>query len=100
MIEQELNSEIQSKLEQFAKMESIIPSESWESTLDRKLRNNKRGSNAALNIKVGVVVLILIINLGFILTSVFNKNTFVSKQEPDLDLISKELLVNPTSIAN
>lgn len=100
MIKPESNNEVQSKLDLFEKIESILPSENWESTLDLKLKSNARSHNASLNLKIGLVVIILIINLGFIFNSVFLKDTQISKAQTDLHLISKELLINPTSIAN
>lgn len=100
MIKPESNNEVQSKLDLFEKMESILPSESWENALDQKLKSGSRSHYNSLNLKVGLVVVILIINLGFIVNSVFLKDTSISKTQTDLNLISKELLINPTSIAN
>ena len=87
-------------LHDFETMETILPSAEWNDSLMEKLNKLKPGSSVSSSFKKFNAVLILIgfINLCFVLNVLLTKSPEKQLREKELMEISKELLINPSSI--
>jgi hypothetical protein len=102
MKESEFSFRILQKLNEFETMENIQPSEEWNQLLMKKLStarsNSVRGMSA---VKFAVAaLLILLINIGFILNTVIRDSKQLLRHDSELQIISKEFLINPATINN
>jgi hypothetical protein len=102
MKDPEINFRVQQKLEEFEQMDRIYPSVDWNSTLMERINSVPQHSPAKYSIvRVNMLFLILIlINVGFILTTLVNGTVKESNRIKDLQVVSHELLINPFSINN
>jgi hypothetical protein len=102
MSNQELNKEISQKIMEFESLEDVsFPSE-WKKTLMHKLDNCDNNSFLKFStVKLGFfVIFILLINIGLLLNSMLGHKQNISHRNYNLEIISKELLINPVSLNN
>lgn len=99
MNESDLNFQIQQKLADFDNIGSIQPTEAWRTSLYSRLAKEKKphGYSGASGILIALIFLFLI-NLGFILNSVLRDSDSSGYQASDLQVLSGQLLINPTSL--
>ncbi len=100
MKEQELNNKVSQILNEFESMEGIQPSSDWDASLLKKLnysKHNKFISSPLINI-AAVVVVVVIINAGFLVNLLSKPTNESITRKDELQIVSKELLINPTSI--
>jgi hypothetical protein len=99
MKESLLSDKVILKLKDFETMERIQASTGWNESLMARLESRKpdRVSNIPAAGFVVSLLFIVLINLGFVLTSIIN-NSNPSYKEKDMQVISQELLINPISI--
>jgi hypothetical protein len=99
MKESELSSKVKQKLSEFDTIGSIQPSEAWNQSLMHRLAASRQSSNSDLaSVRFLIVVLLLVlINIGFILNTVIRKSNQTSLRDDDLQTISEQLLINPPS---
>ena len=102
MKESELKNRVLQKLNEFETLENIQPSEDWNQSLMKKIGSARSkpmtGISAA---KFAVAALfILLVNIGFILNSVIRNSKLPGRHDSELQIISKEFLINPVSINN
>jgi hypothetical protein len=102
MKESDLKYIVQQKLVDFDNVSPIQPSEEWNRSLMMKLEHSKRSSNAGFTTArfLMAVLLLVLINLGFILNSIMRNSDKINYRSNDLQIISKQLLINPVSINN
>jgi hypothetical protein len=102
MKEPKLNTDVQHALEKFEMLENIQPSANWnQSLMDRIATKNSSSSLKSSTTKYVVLVLLIVLaNVGFALTSMMHRSRQSSPRSKELQLISKELLINPTSLNN
>ena len=102
MKEQELNNRVSQTLEEFESMESIQPTSEWNDSLMQKLSVAKQNSIAGFSLsKYAVVMLFVVIaNIGFVFKTVINDSQQTPNRDKELQVIVKELLINPGSINN
>lgn len=102
MKEKKFNSSISQTLQEFESMENIQPSTEWHNSLMQKLSVAKPNSISRFSSpKFAVVILFLVMaNIGFVFTTVMNVSQQTPRRVKDLQVISKELLINPGSINN
>lgn len=100
MKDQEISSRVQQKLDEFERMDKIYPSADWNSSLMGKISSANQYSPVKFStIRMNVLLLILIlINVGFLLTTLAADSLKDRNRATDLRVISHELLINPVSI--
>ena len=103
MKKSELNINVQHALKEFESLENIQASEEWNDSLMARISSAKPYSNSrSYNTKFIVLILIIVLaNVGLVLSTMKHgsKHQLISKNN-DLKIISKELLINPTSLNN
>ena len=99
MNESELSSKIQQKLVDFDNIGSIQPSEAWTLSLSSRLESGKKSYRypGASGLLIAMIFLVLI-NLGFLLNAILKNSVSESYPASDLQVISSQLLINPTSL--
>ena len=102
MKKSEINNKVQQALEEFETIENIQPSTGWELSLMEKVSSkNLRPTSTFSKTKiVGVVIFFALINVGFFLSMMLHNTQQGLGRNRELQLISKELLINPTSLNN
>jgi hypothetical protein len=102
MEESVLNMKVLKILNEFDAIEDIQPSADWNQSLMNRISSSKPHSlpdflpaRFAL-----VVMLFVLVNLGFILSSLIGNSNKVLYRDKELLVISNELLINPVSINN
>jgi len=102
MNQQELNSEILQKLTEFDSLGNIELSEEWNNSLLKKIDYSQKHSLLRLNATkfTFILVLIMLINIGFFINTMLSHKQKISHRSNDLQVISKELLINPVSLNN
>ena len=102
MQEQKLNNRVSQTLQEFESMENIQPSVEWNDSLMQRLSVAKQNSTTTFNSLKYVVVILFVVmaNIGFALKVIRNNSEQTSDRAKELQLISKELLSNPTSVNN
>jgi hypothetical protein len=102
MKESVLKSKVLKMLNDFDTMEDIQPSANWNQSLMNRLSSLKPHSNSNFlpTRFVVVVLLFVLVNLGFILSSVIGDSNQALQRNSELLAISKELLINPISLNN
>jgi hypothetical protein len=100
MKESDLKYKVQQKLVDFDNVRSIQPSEEWSQSLLTRLEQSRYSSNARFTSTrfIFAVLLLILINLGFILNSVIRNSDKTLYHNNDLQIISEQLLINPTSL--
>lgn len=100
MKEQELNSRVQQTLDMFESLEYIQPSAGWDQSLSEKLASSASNHPSSFQTARSVIVMLVVIllNVGIILTFITNDNRRSFNRSHDLQAISKEFLINPNSI--
>jgi|WetSurMetagenome_2_1015567.scaffolds.fasta_scaffold1121916_2 hypothetical protein len=97
MNESDLSYKIQQKLADFDNIGSIQPTEAWRLSLSSKLSSRR---NRKVNTRIPgfllAVIFLIIINLGFILSSVI-RNSSINNHVSDLQVISSQLLINQST---
>jgi hypothetical protein len=96
MIEFEKNI-IMQKLKEFENLEKIQTSPEWNTSLMNKLNNKKPNQFAKFAI---VILLIILINIGFLINSINNGASQYVDRGKQLSLISNEFLINTSSSKN
>jgi hypothetical protein len=94
-----LNNKAQQSLRDFESLEDIQPSPEWTRSMLDRLGNSVRQPKKSYPVAGIALVMIFFIlaNIGFVL-SVISDGTKSFNRENDLRAISKEFLINPTSI--
>ncbi|CAN5533473.1 hypothetical protein BH11BAC2_BH11BAC2_16480 [soil metagenome] len=97
MQNQELNSKIDQRLQEFDAMEGIAPSADWNSSLMSRLEKSKPNSTRSFvkeSYKL-VILLLLVINIGFVVNVIQNSKSVDSiSRNTELQKVSSELLIN------
>ncbi|MBI3233351.1 MAG: hypothetical protein HYZ42_04815 [Bacteroidetes bacterium] len=103
------NNPVSQKLKDFDELELIVPSSEWNQLLLNKLAGVKQHSHSAfLTTKMIVAVtLIIIVNIGFIVKITNSRDQQIqtkqsisyqsNNRDTDLQMLSKELLINSIS---
>ncbi len=97
MKESEVNNRVLQTLSMFDEIGDIDSTADWSQSLMNKISTVKPQSASGLP-KIRFVVatlLILLINVGFVLNTMLNSSKKNTTHKSELQLISKELLVNP-----
>jgi len=103
MKESDFHNQISETLAGFDTLEYIEPSQAWEQTLMKRVSAKKSSSTSLLlkNKYVLVILFVALVNVGFILSTMLSSNSKQTVQRSnDLRTISKEFLINPSSINN
>ncbi len=102
MQEQELNNRVSQTLQEFESMENIQPSSEWNDSLMQKLSVAKPNSIARFSSSKYALLMLLVViaNIGFIFKTTMNESQQTPSREKELQVISKELLSNSSSINN
>lgn len=102
MIERDINNKINQSLNKFEKLAGMQPDEDWSVQLMDKLDNLKPGRETGISLYKNAIVIIflVLINIGFVFISLSLKSSEPSYNMKDMQVISRELLINPTSINN
>ncbi len=97
-----LNNKVILMLNELDAIEDIHPSENWNQSLMDKLTVSKPASVSIFpSKKLAIIVLfIVLINVGYIIGTVINSSKHDIHRNNVLQVISKEFLINPTSINN
>jgi hypothetical protein len=97
----ESQNNIPEMLREFESLENIQPSAEWELSLLGKLAAGKPHPKSNLfKTKIIVTLFILLANLGFMLNALIGHSGQTNQRDIALKTISKELLINPSSINN
>jgi hypothetical protein len=102
MKKQELNNKVLQTLQEFESIPSLQPTEAWEQDLMSKIDTAKLHHASPIS-KTKIIVVILFIaaiNIGFLLSAVVHHSHQTLSRNSDLQVISKEFLINPTSLNN
>jgi hypothetical protein len=100
MIKKELNDRIESIEKDLDNLEILSASEEWTSTLMERIQTERISPRRTVNIPKGIVAigLITIANLTMIISFTVKAQNSTDERKDKLKLISKEILINPTSI--
>ena len=101
MKQQEINSRIQQTLHEFESLEIIQPSSDFNQLLMNKLASKSITPEKSYETAKSAVALffIIIINIGIILSFITKDNGQSLLRGNELRAVSKEFLINPTSIS-
>ena len=97
-----LENKVSKMLLDFESMDDIQPSTGWNQSLMNRLDRSKpvtKSSFATPGLTVAVLLFILI-NLFFIVDAMVIQSSGKQMREQELLVISKEILVNPSSLNN
>ena len=102
MKQKEINNEITRKLTEFGSIENFELSADWNNSLLKKIDHSQKHSLLRLNATkfTFILVLITLLNIGLFLNSMLINKQTISHRCNDLQVISKELLINPVSLNN
>jgi hypothetical protein len=103
MKESELNNKVEQTLMEFETMGNIQPSADWNQSLMKRVASSKPYSSSifySVNLAIVTILIIILINLGFILNTIINDSRQSLNRSNDLEVISKELLINLNSVNN
>ncbi len=97
----DLDNNAQRSLREFESLEDIQPSSEWTSSMMNRIAHSERPSKQGFNASGVALVLIFFIlaNIGVILTLISDGTRQSSARTSDLRAISREFLINPTSIS-
>jgi hypothetical protein len=101
MKESEIYSQVSQKVREFESLEDIQPSSDWNQSLMARLATSKvhPGPEFPTGKSALALTFIILINIGVILSMISNNNRQSFSRSNDLEAISKEFLINPTSIS-
>ena len=102
MNDKDLNNKVTQTLNIFERIQDIEPSSDWNQLLMSRLASTKQNSNFVIpSSKLSaIIIFFIIINLGIII-NIFKENSHESfSRNKELQVISKELLINPISTNN
>jgi hypothetical protein len=87
-------------LNKFESLQYVQPSAGWNDLLIERIAMAKPVSTSFLPSRGFVlgVIFVVLINIGFILSSILSTPLKTSNQVDELKVISKELLINPISL--
>ncbi|MEI7484419.1 MAG: hypothetical protein WCK13_06875 [Ignavibacteriota bacterium] len=89
------------KLKEYDAIENLQASEEWNKSLMKRIESTNPRKNSELSsFKLAVIALLIIINLGFVLRLLISDSSILLQRKTDLQVISKELLINFDSINN
>jgi len=102
MEEKTLNNRVVQMLNELDTIEDIQPSADWNHALMNKLYASKYSLRlVSPSVKLVIMVLfILLINVGYIISTMIFSPKHDILRNKELQVISKEFLINPTSINN
>ena len=102
MQEQELNNRVSQTLQEFESIENIQPSAEWNDSLMQRLSVAKQNSTTTFYLPKYAVVIAFVVmaNIGFVFKTMMNDSQQTPSRDKELQVISKELLINPGSINN
>jgi hypothetical protein len=97
-----LDRKVSNILHEFEKLGDIQPSDDWNQSLMSRLSSTRPNSGGMSSITpfALMVLLFLLVNLGFITTSIIGDSTQAQPRNKELLVISNELLINPISLNN
>jgi len=100
MNEYELNIKVNQKLQEFEAFTDMHPSPDWEQSLMGRLDIAKSKTNSLFSAGkfAAAILLFIIINIGFIINMLTDNSVKTSNKDNEFKVISKELLINETSI--
>ena len=101
-MQQELHNRVTQTLLEFESMENIQPSAEWNDSLTQRLSATKQNStpkSSSTNFALMMLFMILV-NIGFIFKTMINDSLQISNRNKELQVVSKELLFNPTPLDN
>jgi hypothetical protein len=99
MNESDLILRARQRLADFDHIGPIQPSEVWKRSLSSRLVKTKKSHYSSLPAGLMLVIIFLfLINLGFILNSIMMSSASASFHTSELQIISNQLLINPTSL--
>jgi len=95
-----VHRKVEKLLHDFETMDAIYPSAEWNGSLMERLNQLKPGASVSASFKRfnAVIILFVLINLCFVVNALVINSPERQYREKELMEISKELLVNPTSI--
>jgi hypothetical protein len=101
MKESELYNQVSQKVREFETLADIEPSYDWNQSLMDRISNTTIAPSSGFSPmkSAAVLVLVVLVNVGIILTFLNNDNTRTLRRGNDLKKISTEFLINPTSIS-
>ncbi len=102
MIERELNNKIDQALTRFENLGNLQPDNDWNRELMDKLNKpySPNGGRLAMGSYAFAVLLLVLINVGFVLVSLKSNASEPKRHKSEMQVISRELLINPSSINN
>ena len=101
MKEAEKNNCVLQSLKEFETLEDIQPSSEWTRSMMTRLSQSGRPAKTSYQVSGATLVLIFFVlaNIGVILTLISDGSRQSSTRTSDLRAISREFLINPTSIS-
>ena len=102
MNDSELNKTVQRKLHEYETLAVIKPTEEWSRTMNERIKSVKPYSSSFLH-SAGLsiaVLLITLINIGFVLAAIIHKSAETTDRKSDFETIYRELLINTNSSNN
>ncbi len=101
MKESEIYSQVSQKVREFESLEDIQPSSDWNQTLMNRLATSRihSGPDFPPAKSALALIFIILINIGVILSMISNNTRQSFSRSNELQAISKEFLINPTSIS-
>ena len=102
MKKQELNNKVSQALHEFDSMKNLQPSAEWNDSLMQKLSVAKPNSITTHSTSKVVILILFIVlaNVGFVFKTVMNDSQQIPRRANELQVISKELLINSSSSTN
>jgi hypothetical protein len=102
MENKELKKRVIQSLEAFEALEELQPSNQWNESLMKRLSSSKRRSTAkkTAGTVIVVITLLCLLNIGFGITILLTDTGQSEERKAGLEIISKELLINPSSVNN
>lgn len=102
MKEQDLQNKMDNLGHKLDSIKHISPSSDWTDTLLDKLRSPEILSRSSKldKKKVALIGLIAILNIGYFMSSSMDAKKTSNNREEKLSMVSKEILINPTSLTD
>ena len=102
MIERELNSKIDQTMTRFENLGNLLPDDDWNRELMGRLDEpfSRKRERFVVSSYTAAVLLLVLLNIGFVLVSLKGNTSERKPQKSEMQVISRELLINPSSINN
>jgi hypothetical protein len=99
MKEETLNGKVSAAFMEFESLEHIHPSEAWRQSLEIRMASSKTGTSPGITgMKyIFIVTIFILANLGFIIRILKHDAQKSAFRNSELQVISREFLINPTS---